>query len=836
MSGRRPPPSALLGAAIVALMIVALAAAPWFAPYGESQFIGGVWDPPSAASWLGTDNLGRDMLTRLLYGGRNTVSIAAVTTAIALVLGAGLGFLAAAVDGWLDNVLSRCIEILLSIPVLISALMVLSVLGSSIPVLIGTIGILEATRVYLVARAVARTIAVQDFVTIAKLRGEGLMWIIGREILPNALPPLIAEGGLRFCFVVLFMASLGFLGLGIQPPAADWGSMVRENAPAINFALAAPLYPAAAIAMLTIGVNLVVDCLLSIHASVGGHALEEGAADDRAISADTAAECVLRIEGLRVESHSGDVLVDGVDLELAHGEVLGLIGESGAGKSTIGLSALTFARAGCRITGGRIVLKGTDLRRLDPADRTRARGVRVAYVAQSAAAAFNPAMTLLKQVCEGPVAHRLMSRAAAREHAIETFRALDLPDPEHFGDRYPHQVSGGQLQRAMTAMALSCRPDVLVLDEPTTALDVTTQIEMLAHLKKVIALYGTAALYISHDLAVVAQLADRIMVLRHGRMVEQGTAQQILTSPRTDYARALVAERSAAAKFGTAEPDADADEGVRAQGLLVVEDLTVRRGERQVVRGARFTISEGETVAVVGESGSGKTTLALAICGQVAAHSGSLFLSGAPLPTRYQQRSREALRRIQLISQLPDVALNPRHTVSEIVGRAVTFYFGLRGAQREARVGELLASVGLEASLAERLPGQLSGGQKQRVCIARALAARPDLLMCDEVTSALDPLVAEEVLRLLRDLQGRLGLAYLFITHDLGAVGRIAHRILVMRSGEIVTEGMAGGLLSKPDHPYLAKLLASVPQVRIGWLEEVLRERGPRVAEAEQVK
>jgi peptide/nickel transport system ATP-binding protein len=544
---------------------------------------------------------------------------------------------------------------------------------------------------------------------------------------------------------------------------------------------------------------------------------------------------VLRIEGLRVETQSGTVLVDGVDLELARGEVLGLIGESGAGKSTIGLAALTFARPGCRIAGGRIVLKGTDLRSLDAGDRSRARGVRVAYVAQSAAAAFNPAMTLLDQVTEGPVRHRLMGRAEARERAVEAFRALDLPDPEHFGERYPHQVSGGQLQRAMAAMAISCSPDVLVLDEPTTALDVTTQIEMLAHLKKLIALYGTAALYISHDLAVVAQIADRIMVLRYGRMVEEGTATQILTAPRTDYARALVAERQAASRSAST-----GDETGRGATLLAIDNLTVRFGERDVVKAATFTISKGETVAVVGESGSGKTTLALAICGQVVRHTGNVRLAGTevaprpsgsvlaahmPLAPRHNRRSREELRRIQLVFQLPDVALNPRHTVEAIIGRPATFYFGLRGAALKARVDELLAAVGLDASLASRLPGQLSGGQKQRVCIARALAAKPDLIICDEVTSALDPLVAEEILKLLHRLQEELGLAYLFITHDLGSARRISHRAVVMLQGEIVAEGPAVEVFEQPSHPYLIKLLASVPELRVGWLDEILRGR-----------
>ena len=370
-------------------------------------------------------------------------------------------------------------------------------------------------------------------------------------------------------------------------------------------------------------------------------------------------------------------------------------------------------------------------------------------------------------------------------------------------------------------MAISCSPDVLVLDEPTTALDVTTQIEMLAHLKKLIALYGTAALYISHDLAVVAQIADRIMVLRHGKTVEVGTATQILTAPRTEYARALVAERRAAGRSAT---ESSTERG-RGEPLLAVEDLTVRFGERDVVKAARFTVSKGETVAVVGESGSGKTTLALAICGQVARRSGALRLAGMPLASRYGKRSREELRRIQLVFQLPDVALNPRHTVEAIIGRPATFYFGLRGAALRARVTELLAAVGLDASLAGRLPGQLSGGQKQRVCIARALAAKPDLVICDEVTSALDPLVAEEILKLLRRLQEELGLAYLFITHDLGSVRRISHRAVVMLQGEIVAEGPAAEVFGQPSHPYLIKLLASVPELRVGWLDEILRER-----------
>ena len=334
---------------------------------------------------------------------------------------------------------------------------------------------------------------------------------------------------------------------------------------------------------------------------------------------------VLRMEALRVETTTGKVLVQDVDLHLRRGEVLGLIGESGAGKSTIGLAALVYARAGCRITGGRILLAGIDLRSLDAAGRRSIRGTRVAYVAQSAAAAFDPAMTIGEQVREGPVRHGLMTARDARSHAVALFRALELPDPDTFGARYPHQVSGGQLQRAMTAMALACRPDVLVLDEPTTALDVTTQIEVLVQLKKAIKQYGTAALYVSHDIAVVAQIADRILVLQHGRMVETGATAQMLSEPRTEYARALIAERKAATVTTIASTSA------QPVPVLAVEDLSVGYGQRIVVEGARFKVAKGQTVAVVGESGSGKTTLAHAVCGQVAPRSGRILFSGVPL-------------------------------------------------------------------------------------------------------------------------------------------------------------------------------------------------------------
>jgi peptide/nickel transport system ATP-binding protein len=531
---------------------------------------------------------------------------------------------------------------------------------------------------------------------------------------------------------------------------------------------------------------------------------------------------VLQVEKLRIQARSdlgpGPVLVDDVSLSLRRGEVLGLIGESGAGKSTIGLATLGYTRRGCFIVGGNILFDGQDIRQMSLAARQELRGHGVAYIAQSAAASFNPAMTLYRQVCEVPVRHGLMSYTEAKAEAVKLFKELDLPNPETFGERYPHQVSGGQLQRAMAAMAMAAKPDILVFDEPTTALDVTTQVEVLASFRNLIRVHGTAALYITHDLAVVAQIADRIMVLRHGKMVEFGDTAQILQQPKEEYTRRLVAERVAGHSF---IPQSAAEAPV----LDVAKVSASYRTLHKVIDDVSVQVLKGDTLAVVGESGSGKSTLARVIVGLLPRDDGDIRFQGQSLPPRLKDRSKDQLRRIQMIYQMPDVAVNPHQTLLEIIGRPVRFYFGRSRAEVRQRVLELLRQIDLPEDFITRRPGELSGGQKQRVCIARALAAEPDLIVCDEVTSALDQLVGEEILRLLKRLQDQLGIAYLFITHDLGTVKRIANKVVVMLKGKIVAAGDTQTVFAPPYHPYTELLLSSVPEMKTDWLDEVLANR-----------
>ncbi|MCP1167638.1 ABC transporter ATP-binding protein [Limimaricola litoreus] len=532
---------------------------------------------------------------------------------------------------------------------------------------------------------------------------------------------------------------------------------------------------------------------------------------------------LLEIRDIRIEGRSDEdwhPIINGVDLTLGRGEVLGLIGESGAGKSTLGLAAMGYVRDGVRISGGSVVFDGIDLMTASAEEKRSLLGRRIAYVAQSAAASFNPAHKLIDQHVEAPVRHGVQDRSESVEDAIELYAKLRLPDPDQIGFRYPHQVSGGQLQRAMTAMAMSCRPDLIIFDEPTTALDVTTQIEVLAAIRDIVDQFGTSAIYITHDLAVVAQMADRIKVLLRGDEVETAPTREMLEHPREDYTKSLWAVRG----FHRPEKPAPGPDSVP---ILSVEGVTAAYGEQVVLEDVSFDIHPGRTVAVVGESGSGKSTTARVITGLLPPRGGAVKFEGETLPAGYRKRSKDQLRQIQMIYQMADTALNPRQSIAQIIGRPVRFYSGLGGRRLRARVDELLEQIELDpATYRDRLPGELSGGQKQRVGIARALAAEPRLIICDEVTSALDQLVAEGILKLLARLQDELGLSYMFITHDLATVKAIADEVVVMKEGRVIEQGAKTAMFTPPHHPYTDLLLSSVPEMDPDWLDRLLAERG----------
>ena len=529
------------------------------------------------------------------------------------------------------------------------------------------------------------------------------------------------------------------------------------------------------------------------------------------------ADPLIQINNLKIEGFSDEQwhpIIKGVNLTLKRGQVMGLIGESGAGKSTLGLAAMGYTQPGCRITGGEILFEGTDLASLRDSEKQKFWGNRMTYVAQSAAASFNPAHRLIDQTTASAIRFKIKNESDAKKDAQRLYEALNLPNPESIGDRYPHQVSGGQLQRVMTAMAMSPRPDLIVFDEPTTALDVTTQVEVLTAMKNIVEEFNTAAIYITHDLAVVAQMADVIKVLRYGNEIEEAETRKMLTAPKEEYTKSLWSVRSLEKK------------PVKVQKpILEIKNIDAAYGKFKVLHDVNISVPRGSTVAVVGESGSGKSTTARVITGLLPQLSGSIEFDGEVLPKRLEDRTKEQKRIIQMIYQMADTAMNPRQTVREIIGRPLEFYLGLKGKEKERRILELLEMIELDGQFIDRLPSELSGGQKQRICIARALAADPEFIICDEVTSALDQIVQEGILKLLMKLQKELNLTYLFITHDISTVRAISDQVVVMNLGEVVEQGLKADVFSPPHPDYTELLLSSVPEMDPNWLNNLNKKR-----------
>ena len=537
----------------------------------------------------------------------------------------------------------------------------------------------------------------------------------------------------------------------------------------------------------------------------------------------------LKINAIR-DDGSELPIVKGANFKVRRGEVVALIGESGSGKTTISLSALGYCKPGLQFAGGEALLLGQDVTKMSTEELRPVRGEKVAYLAQSAAATFNPSILINEQVTEAPILHGTKTHAEANEKALALYHALELPDPNNIGSRYPHQVSGGQLQRLMAAMALCGEPDLLVLDEPTTALDVTTQIEVLKAFKKVIKEEGAAAIYVTHDLAVVAQVADHIVVLYNGEIKEAGPVETIINKSEHPYTKRLMGAIKPLPKAGLGEEDTD--DHLREVPVLDAKNIDAGYGrkingipESMILKDVSVSIERGKTVGIIGESGSGKSTFARVLAGLLPPVNGNVLLDGKTLAPDLRNRTRDELRKVQFVYQMADTALNPRHRIRDILGRPVEFYRDLKGGEKDSQIRNLLEMVELPAQFGDRYPHELSGGQKQRVSLARALAASPEVVLCDEVTSALDTIVGANVIELLKTLRRETGVSFVFISHDLSTVASFADHIVVMYDGQVAEQAPTDNLLMPPHHPYTDLLIASVPEMRTGWLEEAIESR-----------
>ena len=520
---------------------------------------------------------------------------------------------------------------------------------------------------------------------------------------------------------------------------------------------------------------------------------------------------ILTVEGLTVALPKGadrPLAVEDATLELRKGEILCVVGESGSGKSALSGAIMGAPAPGLRVAGGSVRLRGKELTRLSERAWCRIRGNRIAMIFQEPMASLNPAMPVGQQIMEVFELHaRKMTLTERRERALGLIKSMQLPDPERIAASFPHQLSGGQCQRVIIAMALAMNPEVLIADEPTTALDVTTQAQVLKLIRELRTVHGHAILFITHDFGVVAEIADRIAVMRHGRIIEMGEARQVLTQPQHPYTRELLAA------VPSLVPPADHGESVdcgASKAVLAVTGLQKSYGRVRAVNEITFNLERGTTLSIVGESGCGKSSLARLIVRLTEPTAGRVDVNGKCFLTLTGGELRASCRAVQMIFQDPFGSLNPLRRVSAVLSRAAMLAGADRRAAR-ARAGELIDLVGLPREALDRRPAAFSGGQKQRIGIARALAMKPDVLIADESLSALDASSQAQILALLRKLQTELGLAILLITHDLRVAAQISHRIAVMQAGRIVEIGSAVQVINSPEHPYTRELLDSAP-------------------------
>ena len=805
-------------AALAVLLLVAAVAllGPLFAPHPVTEPVDIPYAPGSGQAPLGTDRLGSDVLSRVMSGGRSLLLNGLVVTAAVCALGTVAGMTAAYRKGWTDTLILRLADVLLGLPafLLLSVVVVATGRGSAgVALAAGLVLLPESIRV---VRAATLRILSQDYVEVAVARGERTVSVLGREVLPNLAPVLAADAGVRFLGAVTVVATAAFLGYGAQPPAADWGLMVLENRDGLTLQPLAVVVPAVLLLALLLATNLLLDAAFPGPDArpVGRRRRKAAPGVVEAAGAPEAAGALLSVRGLRVERAGGRAVLDGVDLDLAPGELLAVVGESGSGKTTLVLAALGHIAPGLRHAGGAVRLDGQDPLTLDERRLRRLRASVCGYVAQDPRTALAPHLRVGTQIGEVLRARRV-PKEQWPERIERALRLAGLDRPHEVVHRLPHQLSGGQRQRAALAAALAAEPRLLVLDEPTSALDTVTSAAFLADLTRLRRETDTAVLLVSHDLASVASVADRVAVMDGGRIVELGPAAAVLADPVSERGKVLVA---------AARPGAPATLDSTGEGgaLLRASDISLVR-DKPVLDGVSLTLDPGDCLSVVGPSGCGKTTLLRCLAGLDTPTRGGIHLHGEALATDVRHRDPGQRRRVQLVPQDPYASLNPRHTVAAIVGRPLVFRPDVPAARRSAEGERLLAQVGLDPELGGRLPGALSGGQRQRVALARALAAGPEVLLCDEVTSALDPSVAAAVTELIAGLRAELGIAVVMVTHDLSVAARLGGRVAVLHDGRIRETGPAARVLSRPEHDVTRALVAAMAKGTRAAGEDVTR-------------
>jgi peptide/nickel transport system ATP-binding protein len=882
-----------VGLTIVALVIAIAALGPMVAPYSPTAFFTSPFAKPSGEHWVGTDYLGRDVLSRVLHGGSVLLIMAALSTVVALILGSACGIAAGYLGGRVDAAVMRCVDIVLVFPNIVLVLMLISMIGPELWLIVLAVGFTFAPGFARVLRASTLDVAERGFVEHAVLQGIGSLSVMRREIFPNLVSPLMVQTGLSLTYSIMLITALDFIGFGQAPPAPSWGAIINENRLGLQINPWAVVVPAALIALLTVGTNVFTDAVASVALRRDRRSLGRGRSGrrgDRQTTAPAAAGTTAVLEPIvdtteqgggrltaRLEvrdltialADNGAEVVQSVSFVVREGEVLGLVGESGSGKTTVALALLGFVRKGLRIKSGGVFLDGVDLLSARREQLRDVRGRAVSYVPQDPAIALNPALKIGTQLREQLRAHR-EAVADDQERLREVLMECRLDGIRGLLDRYPHQLSGGQQQRIALAIAFMCRPSLIVLDEPTTGLDVSTQRHLLEVVRSLCSTYGVAAVYVSHDLAVVAQLVSRVTVMYAGRIIESGPTSEVFGSALHPYTRGLLAAlpsaRRAEVLSGIAgqaprpglwppgcsfaprcryaidrcaseapEPTVIGMRVVRCfralekldvspsrilsvptmstdePKVLTVAGVSAAYASHRVLTDIDLEVRANHTMAIVGESGSGKTTLARCIVGLHPGWTGTIRFRDLELELSCHDRSKDLLRRIQYIGQNPYDSLNPRRTVAEILGQPLEHFFDLTATERADRIATAMSAVALSDQLAASYPGQLSGGESQRIAIARALIVEPDVLVCDEITSALDVSVQAVIVELLRRLQRERRIAMIFITHNLALVRSIAESVVVLSAGRAIETGDVEQVLEQPHDPYTIRLVEDVP-------------------------